>query len=159
MENAANALIIAGGVLIGVLILSLAVYLFASFGEDAENIHSLIETNQLQQYNAQFNVYVGRKDITIYDIVSLANLAKEINESNKGFSDYNSSYRVQVFLQNEGDLSDIEGRTEEQSQQLLQGLIQKYNVVENGEIKYRFKGSRAEYHTNGRISMIVFMQN
>ena len=33
MENASKALIMAGGVLIGVLIISLAVYLFVSFGQ------------------------------------------------------------------------------------------------------------------------------
>lgn len=32
MENASKALIMAGGVLIGILILSLAVYLFIDFG-------------------------------------------------------------------------------------------------------------------------------
>ena len=39
MENASNALIIAGGVLIGVLILSLAVYLFADFGSTSAEIN------------------------------------------------------------------------------------------------------------------------
>ena len=39
MENASNALLIAGGVLIGVLILSLAVYLFADFGAKSADIN------------------------------------------------------------------------------------------------------------------------
>lgn len=164
MENASNALIIAAGVLIGVLILSLAVYLFASFGEDAASIQALTQSNQLQQYNARFNVYVGRNDITIYQIVSLANLAREINESNKSFSDYETAYRIQVFLQHEGELSDVEGITYEQSQQLLQGLLQKYNEISDsgeqiGELKWRFTGVSAKYHSNGKIASIAFMQN
>ena len=39
MENASNALIIAGGVLIGVLIISLAVYLFVDFGSTSAEIN------------------------------------------------------------------------------------------------------------------------
>ena len=40
MENASKALIMAGGVLIGVLIISLAVYLFVSFGQTSAEINS-----------------------------------------------------------------------------------------------------------------------
>ena len=72
MENASKALIMAAGVLIGVLILSLAAFLFLDFGATSESVYSQMENQQLTQYNAQYTVYSGRKDITIYEIISIA---------------------------------------------------------------------------------------
>ena len=57
MENASNALIIAGGVLIGVLILSLAVYLFADFGSTSAEINKKTQEQQLVQFNSKFTTY------------------------------------------------------------------------------------------------------
>lgn len=79
MENASKALIMAAGVLIGILILSLAVYLFLSFGSTSAELHKQKEEQQLNQFNAQFTSYVGKEGITIYDVVSVANLATESN--------------------------------------------------------------------------------
>ena len=71
MENASEALIMAAGVLIGVMILTLAVYLFVTFGAQSQELHKEITANQLTQYNAQYNVYEGRTNITIYQIISV----------------------------------------------------------------------------------------
>lgn len=79
MENASKALLMAAGILIGMLILSLAVYLFVSFGTTAAELHKQKEEQQLQQFNSQFTSYVGKEGITIYDVVTVANLATENN--------------------------------------------------------------------------------
>lgn len=79
MENASKALIMAASVLIGILILSLAVYLFVSFGSTSAQVHKQKEEQQLNQFNTQFTSYVGKEGITIYDVVSVANLATESN--------------------------------------------------------------------------------
>ena len=63
MENASKALIMAGGVLIGVLIISLAVYLFVSFGQTSAEINSENSQKQLSQFNAKFTSYEGRNNI------------------------------------------------------------------------------------------------
>ena len=81
MENASKALLMAAGVLIGILILSLAVFLFANFGAASAEAHKQNEENQIQQFNVQFTAYQGRTDITIHDIVTVANLAKSTNQS------------------------------------------------------------------------------
>ena len=80
MENASKALIMAGGVLIGVLIISLAVYLFVSFGQTSAEINSENSQKQLSQFNAKFTSYEGRNDITIYEILTVASYANENNE-------------------------------------------------------------------------------
>lgn len=79
MENASNALIMAASVLIGLVIISLAVYLFVSFGSTSAEIHKEKEQQTLNEFNAQFTSYEGKGGITIYDVVSVANLATESN--------------------------------------------------------------------------------
>lgn len=79
MENASKALIMAAGVLIGILIISLAVYLFVSFGSTSAEIHKQNDEQQIEQFNSQFTSYEGKK-CTIYDVVTVANLATENNK-------------------------------------------------------------------------------
>lgn len=79
MENASKALIMAAGLLIGILILSLAVYLFVSFGSTSSELHKQNEEKQIEQFNSQFTSYEGKEGITIYDVVTIANLATENN--------------------------------------------------------------------------------
>lgn len=86
MENASKALIMAGGVLIGILIISLAVYLFTDFGSISAQINAQNAQKQIVEFNSKFTSYEGYKDkdgnwkITIYDIITLAGYAKEYNE-------------------------------------------------------------------------------
>ena len=54
MENAAKALLMAGGVLIGILILTLAAYLFVSFGGTSQMIQNRIDQGSLDQFNNKF---------------------------------------------------------------------------------------------------------
>ena len=81
MENASKALLMAAGVLMGMMILSLAVYLFANFGGTSSQIHENAETNQLNQFNSQFTSYVGKENVTIHDVISMANLATQNNQN------------------------------------------------------------------------------
>lgn len=71
----------AAGVLIGILIISLGVYLFANFAGTSSQIHQNIEDNQIAQFNSQFTVYVGKNNVTIHDVVSMASLATQNNQS------------------------------------------------------------------------------
>lgn len=80
MENASQALLIAAGVLIGVLILSLGVYLFSVFGGHAANIQSEIDAREIAQFNERFLKYNGRTDLTVQDIITVRNYALESNK-------------------------------------------------------------------------------
>ncbi len=57
MENASNALIIAGGVLIGILIISTGVYLFSAYAQYSSNSYQKIENAKIEQFNSQFLKY------------------------------------------------------------------------------------------------------
>ena len=110
MENASKALIMAAGILIGVAILSLAVYLFVSFGSASTKIHEQNDANRINEFNTQFTSYVGKEDITIYDVITVANLATENNikyEYNTQRANGKNSY-ISVYLkQRTGTLNDI----------------------------------------------------
>lgn len=94
MENAAKALIMAGGVLIGILILSLAAYLFASFGGTSQVIQERIDQSSLDQFNNKFISYQG-KQCTIYDILTIVNYANEFNDKNE-YTVADTKYYIKV---------------------------------------------------------------
>ncbi len=104
MENASKALLMAAGVLIGLLVISLAVYLFVSFGMTSAEIHKEQQEQQLEQFNVQFTSYVGKEGLTIYDVVTVANLATENNknyELTKKVAD-GTDYYISVQVANQG---------------------------------------------------------
>lgn len=78
MENASKALLMAGGILVGVLILALMVTLFAS----ANSLFSTYDDNKkaeaVQQFNVNFTQFVGR-ELNIYDAITICNFALENN--------------------------------------------------------------------------------
>ena len=87
MENASKALIMAAEILIGVLIISIGVYLFNTLGKYSAETTAEMEETQLEQYNNQFLKYYGTSGgqqitCTIHDIIGLANLANKINTAN-----------------------------------------------------------------------------
>lgn len=81
MDNASKALILAGEVLIGILILGLIAVVIATFGKFSSNMNERIGQNKILNFNNHFTVYDGRIDITAQEIASLLNYAKESNDS------------------------------------------------------------------------------
>ena len=77
MENATNALLIAGGILITIIVISLGVGLYTMFSNQAKEYSQIMDNTEIQKFNSSFDVYVGREDITAQEIVSVINLAKE----------------------------------------------------------------------------------
>ena len=77
MENASKALIIACGTLIGILIISLAVYLIITFSNIEKSYNDRIETNEINKFNANFTKYEGRNDITPHEIATIINFTKD----------------------------------------------------------------------------------
>ena len=88
MENATKALIIAAGVLIGMMIIALAVFLVDSLSVYIEDTQEQMKANALTQFNIQFTQYINYKtdgtkefDLTIQDVVTAANIAYENNKA------------------------------------------------------------------------------
>lgn len=81
MENASKALIMAGGILIALMVASLMVYLFTTYGSQAKDMYDRIyERQQIEALN-EYTKYEGSKDNTIYDVVTVINKAQDNNES------------------------------------------------------------------------------
>lgn len=77
MENASKAIIMAGGILIGVIILSVLVLIFRPIGDIYEEQGVSLSIEQLEKYNRQFNTF----DKSLYgsELLSLKNLLEDYN--------------------------------------------------------------------------------
>lgn len=78
MENASKALLMAAGVLLGILILALMTTLLISSKNLSMNYEETKQSEAVQQFNANFTKYVGH-DITIHEVVTITNFAKNNN--------------------------------------------------------------------------------
>ena len=138
MENASKALIMAAEILIGVMIISIGVYLFYVMGNYSAETTAQIEETQLAQFNNQFLKFYGTSGgktitCTIHNIVDLANLAQKINAAN-GFTAIepisNGSYYIQIDLQvGVRTIKNLESFTQEQ----LIDLIKENDITVNEE--------------------------
>ncbi len=82
MENASKALLIAGTTIIGVMIITIFVYVFREGSKINEAYDQKQQNNQLELYNSKFEQY-NRDNNTIMDMISVCNLAFSINEATK----------------------------------------------------------------------------
>ena len=180
MENASKALIMAGTILMSVMIISLAVYIFNVFGRYSEGRYSEIEGHQIAEFNDRFYKYYGTTlnsegvskpvECTIHDIVSLANFAQKHNFKNQlieekiqgnnvykiidGVTVDNSLY-VQIDLKGENDNLELK------SNSYLVSLIKANDLKEDDqgkrtEIKY-YKCTVCEPRGNNkRVNYVSF---
>ena len=142
MENASKALIMAGTVLIGVMLISIGVYLFSSYGEYSASIYEKIEATRIDQFNAQFLKFYGTREnnggqkekilCTIHDIISLANLAKQnnIEQGIENLEDYNeTNYYIQIDIGTARRTSHLEKLNDEELLQILKENVTKYAQI------------------------------
>lgn len=103
MENASRALLIAGGILLGILILALMITLFESSRSLTESYDNTKQEEKIQQFNANFTKYIGQI-LDVHKAVTISNFAKEngvavdpdnIN-SDSIKNNYDSSYTIEI---------------------------------------------------------------
>ena len=137
MENATKALLIAGGVLIAIVIISIAVFLFISFSDRIKEYTEIISATELQKFNSKFEVHIGRTDITAQELISMANLSQKYNG------------QVQIFLNNSLF-------TEASSEEFLKTNNDKlFSCV----LKTSVTNPNPEYDVNGKIVKVKFTKN
>lgn len=100
MENASKALLMAAGVLMAVVILSLAAYLFGTFSSSTAEMQKDMERAEIQNFNNQFYAYNGKDNLTIYDVYTVVNLARNNNEKHElvGEGIKNDNLYVAVYI-------------------------------------------------------------
>lgn len=101
MENASRALLMAAGILVGLIIISIAVYLFTTYGQYSKETYEKMSDTQIDQFNSQFLKYEGLS-CSAHDVVSIVNLAQQNNieyelQEQTAYSD--NTFYVQVDIE------------------------------------------------------------
>ena len=136
MENASKALIMAAEVLIGVIILSIGVALFTIFSNYSHDTAMQIEEAQITEFNNNYLKYED-KDVTVHDIVSIGNLARQNNinyevEDQTQYNENTAYIQVQV-----ADIKKpIEKMTEEEKSEFIKKNSFKDENASELETKY-----------------------
>lgn len=106
MENASKALLIAGGALISILVITLFLYAFGKISEYQTYKEELFNVEDLAKFNEQFTVY-DRKDLKGSDVLSLINKVIDYNEkyTTKGTNSTDSytPINLKISFLNNGD--------------------------------------------------------
>ena len=124
MENASKALLMAAAVLVGVMIITLGIYLFSIFGDFGSQISDRLEQQQIDEFNSNFYKYEDSEEVKIHDIITVANLARQYNINNE-FAD-NSVYYIKVNIEGIGaEGKNLESISEESKKT---ALIDKYSL-------------------------------
>lgn len=108
MDNAVKALLIAGTVLVAIVMASIAVYLYSLYSNQTKEYSATISAVELEKFNSNFTVYIGRNNIRAQEIVTIVNLAKEYGgqvEIYLGESkiEFTSSNTQEDFIKNNQD--------------------------------------------------------
>ena len=111
-QNASQSILMVGGMLLAISVLSFFVYAIATFGGFANNMNSQIEGSDIQKHNQHFFQYESRYNIAFQDVISTVNYAKDWNDQNDysfeqvaGPEDRKGPFCVNVYIK------DFEGHT------------------------------------------------
>lgn len=96
MENASKALIIAGEILIGILILSLASYIIIKFGNFSKNMGSQMDEVQTARFNVNFTECSNKANISAQKVASLVNFANQSNSEYQAVA--GDDYFIDVWI-------------------------------------------------------------
>lgn len=91
MENASKALFIAMGVFLGIMLLTVMIYVFRQGASVNQSYDQKQISLQLELYNSRFEKF-DRSNNTIIDVISLCNLAFDTNKE----CDFDKASAVQV---------------------------------------------------------------
>lgn len=107
MDNAAKALRIAGGVLLGLMVTSLLIFAINAWQKYQKANYQSIQNQQITKFNSTFDAY-NKKALRGSDLVSLANKVNSTNRSLAGKSSYDTYGKTDMnYRFNETDLMPI----------------------------------------------------
>lgn len=137
MEDAVKALIIAAGVMIAMMVVSLGITLGTSLSKYSDNAQEEIEKNAVQSFNEQFFEFINCSSaynsqpeftLTIHDIITAANTAYENNQK-YGLTSYTSeNYYVTINIPGKTNLE--RSITVDTEKLLKENISKKYKCTE-----------------------------
>ena len=156
MENASKALTMAASILVGVLIISFAVFLYSTYVGFASDNAKKNEKNFINEFNTQYTKYYGttlktiinskgkEEEIlepilcTIHDVITLSNLARENNiqyEMNGNdylkYSGKENTFYIQIDLKLGNETKQ---NIERKSLKEKTDIIKKYSLNSNNKV-------------------------
>ena len=163
MENATKALIIAGGILLAIITISVLLYSFNTMSWFQESKQDIDELEQINKYNQEYEVF-NKKVMRGTDVVSALNKAisnNEIKNANEYF--VNVIVRVKEIKYGMEYLKNKKYSLESsESIYMVKNEILKYDSdAESLFYKFKeatFKCTGVKYNNYGRICEMVFEQ-
>lgn len=128
MENASKALLIAGGVLIALIIITMFILIFNRMASIQEEQAERTELEQLAAFNSEFEAY-NKQIMYGVDVITLIN---KVEENNKKYS-RNNDYKITIVLNN------VE-------------ISNSSSLIGTDQEKYIYKCTKIEYNDLGRVS-------
>ena len=139
MENASKALLIAGGMLLLMLVLSFAILLFRRTAGEASDIYKDLQESDIMEFNQKFLNYEILEDdlkydedakkytnaLTAQDVISIINLARDNN--NRG----NMPVEVEVFIDGKSKKKEVNSYNGDE----YQGFVNRF-LSENMDNQY-----------------------
>ena len=147
-ENLSRALMMAAEILIGILLLTIMVYIFSIGKEFTDTINDNIQLKAILEFNAKFEKYNQKQDLTAQDVVTLANMIKDYN------SDENIGQQIQLEIKGieQKYITKLQnGPTEAETIEFMQSYAP--NINDGNVEKTNFK-CVINYDENGVISLI-----
>ncbi len=91
MENASKALLMAAGVLVGVIVFAIFVYEFTAISGVSSDINDEMHRKDILEFNAKFEGFANRRNgylgienaISVQDVATLCNLTRDWNKNNE----------------------------------------------------------------------------
>ena len=165
MENASKALLMAAGILVGVLVLSLLAYLIMYFSQLYADIDRQNADQKLAQFNTQYTTYLHKTDLTIYDILTIVSYAKENNQNYR-------DEEGEVYAGNEENIISISlkiggtttNNVQEKNKTYFDGIIK----VDQGNLHQDASGKwllptytckSITYNDKGRVQIVEIQKN
>lgn len=135
MENASKALIIAGAVLIGILIISMGVLLATTLQKTTKTYYTSMNTNEIQKFNSEitknFIIENGNTYITAQGIITLKNIL-----NTEAYKESNIKSNISAIVKNNSDAEFLttNGTKNEKYEVKIeysnQGMINKITITE-----------------------------
>ena len=97
MENASKALIIAGGILIAILVLSALLLMFTNLSDYQRSNSEIVKSEQLSKFNEEFTQYY-RNDLEGVDLISLANKVVDYNKRSGGVGEIKYDQKITLTI-------------------------------------------------------------
>ena len=114
MENASKALLFAGAILLGIMIVSLLILTLNKVSDYQASSTELANANEKAEFNEQFTQYI-RDDVKGVELISLLNKVVDYNsksiEQSIGELDYSKKITVKVNMGNFNSIHGREGKT------------------------------------------------